>query len=82
MKKDTHPKYRTVLWKDSATGTCFLIGSTVTTDKTEMYEGKEYPVVEVAVSSASHPFFTGDGKFVDTEGRIDKWMNKYKRKRA
>jgi large subunit ribosomal protein L31 len=80
MKKDTHPEYQQVLFVDSSTGTKFLIGSTIKTDKTEVYEGKEYPAVHVPVSSASHPFFTGSQQFIDSEGRVDKFMKRYGKK--
>lgn len=81
MKKDTHPPYQEVLFVDSSTGTKFLIGSTLQTKEKEMHEGKEYPVCRVAVSSASHPFFTGSNQFVDSEGRMDKFNKRYQRKR-
>ena len=79
MKKDIHPEYQQVLFVDSSTGTKFLIGSTMKSDKTEVYEGKEYPVINVPVSSASHPFFTGSQQFIDSEGRVDKFMKRYSR---
>ncbi|MBB63816.1 MAG: 50S ribosomal protein L31 [Waddliaceae bacterium] len=79
MKKDIHPKYRKVLFVDSSTGFKFLAGSTVETDETEEFEGVEYPKYSVPVSSASHPFYTGSNKFVDSEGRVDKFMKRYKR---
>jgi large subunit ribosomal protein L31 len=81
MKENTHPPYGPVLFVDSSTGTKFLVGSTLKPKETEMYEGKEYPVVRVPVSSASHPFFTKATQFIDTEGRVDKFTKKYQRKR-
>lgn len=80
MKKETHPSYQEVLFVDSSTGTQFLIGSTYQTKETATYEGKEYPVCNVAVSSASHPFFTGSKQFIDSEGRVDKFTKRYKQK--
>ncbi|MBJ7448951.1 MAG: type B 50S ribosomal protein L31 [Parachlamydiales bacterium] len=77
MKKDTHPPYQDVLFIDSATGHKFIIGSTYKTDKKETHEGKEYPVCVVSVSSASHPFFTGSKQFIDSEGRVDKFLKRY-----
>lgn len=77
MKKDVHPEYRQVLFVDSSTGYKFLCGSTLQTEKTEVFEGKEYPVCYVSVSSASHPFFTGSKQFVDAEGRVDKFLKRY-----
>lgn len=79
MKKDAHPDYQDVLFIDSSTGTKFVIGSTLKTKETEKFEGKEYPVCRVAVSSASHPFYTKSKKFIDTEGRVDKFTKKYQK---
>lgn len=75
MKKDIHPKnYRPVVFQDLSNGTMFLMKSTVATDETVKYtDGNEYPVVKVHISSASHPFFTGQEKLVDIEGRVDKF---------
>lgn len=75
MKKDLHPTdYRTVVFEDLNNGTRFMTRSTVTTEETTKWEdGKEYPLVKVHISSASHPFFTGQEKLVDIEGRVDKF---------
>ncbi len=81
MKKKGHPDYQDVLFIDSSTGVKFLCGSTIKTDKTEVHEGVEYPAYYVPVSSASHPFFTGDQQFLDTEGRVDKFMKRYAKKK-
>ena len=80
MKEDIHPKYRDVLFVDTAANFKFVCGSTFETDQTEVFEGKEYPVCHVSVSSASHPFFTGSKQFIDTEGRVDKFLKKYAKK--
>jgi len=77
MKKDTHPKYQKVLFVDTSTGKKFICGSTMQPEETEEFEGTEYPVSRVAISSASHPFFTGSQQFVDTEGRVDKFRKRY-----
>lgn len=77
MKKDTHPEYQEVLFVDSSTGHKFVCGSTLQTKDTEVFEGKEYPVCHVSVSSTSHPFFTGSKQFVDAEGRVDKFRKRY-----
>ncbi|WP_213357593.1 type B 50S ribosomal protein L31 [Chlamydiifrater phoenicopteri] len=77
MKKNTHPEYHQVLFVDSSTGYKFVCGSTFTSEKTEIFEGKEYPVCYVSVSSSSHPFFTGSKQFIDSEGRVDKFMKRY-----
>lgn len=74
MKADTHPKnYRPVIFRDSSSGTSFLIGSTVQTKENGTFEGKEYPQVTVEISSASHPFYTGADKTIDKAGRVEKF---------
>jgi large subunit ribosomal protein L31 len=75
MKKDLHPNnYRPVVFQDLSDGWSFLTKSTVATEETIKWEdGKEYPLVKVHISSASHPFFTGQEKLVDIEGRVDKF---------
>ena len=80
MKIDIHPKdYRDVVFKDMSNDYAFLCKSTVQTKDTIQWEdGNEYPLVKLEISSASHPFFTGKVKLVDTAGRVDKFMNKYK----
>ncbi len=80
MKKQGHPPYQEVLFIDSSTGFRFVCGSTLQPKEKEMYEGKEYPVYKVAVSSASHPFFTGSNQFIDSEGRVDKFVKRYAKK--
>lgn len=77
MKENTHPEYRDVVFVDMSTGEKYLCGSAVKTSQTEEFEGKTYPSVKVSISSSSHPFYTGDTKFVDTEGRVDKFRKKY-----
>ena len=75
MKKDIHPKsYRPVVFQDLSNGTMFLTQSTAASDETIKYEdGNEYPLIKVHISSASHPYFTGQEKLVDIEGRVDKF---------
>lgn len=80
MKDTIHPPYQEVLFVDSSTGVKYLIGSTLQPKEKEMFEGKEVPVVRVAISSSSHPFFTKANQFVDAEGRVDKFTKKYQRK--
>ncbi|OYW11470.1 MAG: 50S ribosomal protein L31 [Planctomycetales bacterium 12-60-4] len=77
MKDGIHPKYHEVVFQDSSTGTQFLMRSTIRTEKKVQYEGRELPLVTVDISSASHPFFTGKQKFVDTAGRVEKFQRKY-----
>ncbi|MEG1498280.1 MAG: type B 50S ribosomal protein L31 [Bacteroidales bacterium] len=81
MKKDIHPSdYRLVVFKDMSNDYSFMCRSTVKTNDTVKWEdGKEYPLVKLEISSASHPFFTGKVKLVDTAGRVDKFMNKYQK---
>lgn len=75
MKADIHPEnYRKVIFHDNSSGERFLFGSTIETEKTDTWEdGKEYPVAYVEVSSASHPFYTGNEKVMDTAGRVEKF---------
>ncbi len=77
MKKEGHPPYQEVLFVDSSTNFKFICGSTLQPKEKEMFEGKEYPVYRVPVSSASHPFFTKSKQFIDTEGRVDKFVKRY-----
>lgn len=74
MKKDIHPaNYRPVVFQDINNNTTFLTRSTAATEETIKLDGVEYPLVKVHISSASHPFFTGEEKIVDVEGRVDKF---------
>lgn len=76
MKKELHPKnYRLVVFEDLNDGTKILTRSTVASEETTKWEdGNEYPVVKVHISSSSHPFYTGQEKLVDIEGRVDKFQ--------
>ena len=82
MKKDIHPKdYREVVFKDVGADVAWLSRSCVKTEKTIQWEdGKEYPLYTLELSSASHPFFTGKQKFVDSEGRVERFRRKYTQK--
>jgi len=74
MKKDLHPtNYRPVVFQDLNNNQTFLTKSTVATDDTITIDGIEYPLVKVHISSASHPFYTGNEKLLDIEGRVDKF---------
>jgi large subunit ribosomal protein L31 len=79
MKQDLHPKaYRYVVFKDFSADVAWLTRSAVPTKETIVWEdGKEYPLAKLEISSASHPFFTGKMKFVDSAGRIDKFNKKF-----
>ena len=80
MKKDIHPSnYRLVAFKDMSNDEMFICKSTAETKDTIEHEGIEYPLVKMEISSTSHPFYTGKNKLVDTAGRVDKFMNKYKK---
>jgi large subunit ribosomal protein L31 len=79
MKKNTHPNYKQVLFKDSSTGHEFVCGSALETKEVGTFEGKEYPLCLVSVSSTSHPFFTGGKGLVDTEGRVDKFNKRFRK---
>jgi len=74
-KKELHPKdYRYVVFSDEAAGFSFLTKSTAASEETIKWEdGNEYPLVKIQISSASHPFFTGEEKIIDTEGRVDRF---------
>ncbi len=81
MRKGIHPKdYRFVVFKDMSNNEMFLTKSTAPTSETVKFEdGNEYPLIKVEISNTSHPFYTGKMKLVDTAGRVDKYMNKYKK---
>ncbi len=77
MKKDIHPdNFRDVVFHDNSSGSEFLISSTVKTSETTTFKGKEYPLFRVEISSASHPFYTGNEKVIDTAGRVDRFKRR------
>ena len=78
MKKDIHPEFRPVVFKDVSCDYEILTMSTVRAKETIKWtDGKEYPLVKVDISSASHPFYTGKQRLIDTEGRAEKFRKKY-----
>jgi len=80
MKSGIHPKnYRPVVFQDLNNGTTFLTKSTVATEDKITLDGSEYPLVKVHISSSSHPFFTGEERIVDVEGRVDKFKQRQER---
>lgn len=79
MKQSLHPEYKDVVFKDMGSGWTFLTRSTRSSNETIEFEGKEYPVIKVEISSKSHPFYTGQERIMDTEGRIDKFNKRYKK---
>ncbi len=81
MKEGIHPKeYRLVVFKDVSNDFSFITRSCVPTKETvEWEDGNEYPLFKVEISNTSHPYFTGKMKLIDTAGRVDKFMNRYKK---
>ncbi|MEL6822599.1 MAG: type B 50S ribosomal protein L31 [Calditrichota bacterium] len=78
MKKDIHPNYRPVVFKDISTDFAFITRSTAEAKETIKWEdGNEYPLIKVEISSDSHPFFTGTQKLIDSAGRVEKFLKKY-----
>lgn len=83
MKSDIHPQYRPVVFHDVSAGTSFITRSTISTSETvEWEDGNEYPLYKVEISSASHPFFTGTMKIVDTAGRVERFEKRYGRRKS
>lgn len=79
MKSDIHPKYAPVVFRDLASGATFLTRSTVSSEKTiEWEDGNSYPVIDVEISSESHPFYTGKQRILDSAGRVEKFNTRYK----
>ena len=77
MKQDIHPSYQQVVFHDTSADAYFLIGSTIKTERTIEYQGSTYPYVVIDISSASHPFYTGKQKMIDTAGRVDAFRKRY-----
>ena len=78
MKTEIHPQYQPVIFLDTASGEKVLISSTMSSDETmEWEDGNTYALVKVDISSYSHPFFTGQMKYVDSAGRVEKFQKKY-----
>lgn len=80
MKADIHPEYRFVVFRDISVGDEVLTRSTIDPKNfkgTTEIDGVEYPVVTIDISSASHPFYTGTQKIMDTEGRVEAYYRKY-----
>ncbi|GAA1387883.1 type B 50S ribosomal protein L31 [Luteococcus peritonei] len=84
MKKQIHPSYTPVVFRDRSAGTSFLTRSTLAvgpeSPRIEWTDGQSYPVVDVQISSASHPFWTGRSRTIDTEGRVEKFNRRYGKK--
>ena len=82
MKAEIHPEYREVLFVDSATGEEWICRSTMASEDTKEVDGKTLPVVKLEISSASHPFWTGQMREVDSDGRVDRFRKRYGKKRG
>ncbi len=80
MKPHVHPHYRPVVFHDISADVSWLTRSTIATDETTVWEdGHEYPLAKVEISSASHPFYTGTLRIVDSAGRVDRYLRRYGR---
>lgn len=79
MRKGIHPRYETVAFRDTSTGDVFLTRSTRVPEATIEVDGATYPVIDVEISSASHPFWTGTARTLDTEGRVERFRRRYAR---
>ena len=78
MKADIHPDYREVVFQDMTSDFKFLTRSTLSSKETITWkDGNEYPLLKIDISSASHPFYTGQNKIMDTSGRVDKFRKRY-----
>jgi large subunit ribosomal protein L31 len=78
MKRDLHPDYHPVVFRDRSADFAFLTRSTASPAETIVWEdGNTYPVVDVEISSASHPFYTGQQRLIDTAGRVEKFRQRY-----
>ncbi|MGO1412904.1 MAG: type B 50S ribosomal protein L31 [Microbacterium sp.] len=78
MQHDIHPEYNAVVFRDLGSGTTFLTRSTAKSSKTIELDGTEYPVIDVEISSASHPFYTGKQRIMDSAGRVEKFNQRFK----
>ena len=77
MKAGIHPEYREVVFRDISCNFEFLTKSCANAKETTTYNGKEYPLITIDISSESHPYYTGDTKILDTEGRVERYYRKY-----
>ena len=79
MRTNIHPEYREVLFHDTNANAYFIIGSTLNSNSTREYEGKSYPYVSLDISSASHPFYTGEQRQTSNEGRVASFNKRFAR---
>lgn len=83
MKKEIHPEYREVVFQDVSADFAFKTRSTMSSKETIQWEdGNEYPLIKMETSSASHPFYTGRHRIAESGGRVDKFRQRYSRKRS
>lgn len=82
MRTGIHPEYRKVLYQDSATNEEWVGYSTQESDERKLVNGEELPIIRLDISAKSHPFWTGQSRTVDAEGRIDRFKRRYSRKKA
>ncbi|MEL6187997.1 MAG: type B 50S ribosomal protein L31 [Myxococcota bacterium] len=80
MRDGIHPQYGKVLFVDTSTGDEWVGFSTMSSKDVKSIDGEELPVIKLEISSASHPFWTGQARTVDAEGRIDRFKRRYQRK--
>ncbi|HVR81638.1 MAG TPA: type B 50S ribosomal protein L31 [Luteimonas sp.] len=81
MKAGIHPEYRDVVFQDMTSDFRFLTRSTLSSKETVKWQdGNDYPLIKIDISSASHPFYTGQSKLMDTSGRVDKFRKRYAQK--
>lgn len=78
MKSDIHPEYNAIVFRDLASGSTFLTRSTLTSDKTIDLDGTTYPLIDIEISSESHPFYTGKQRILDSAGRVEKFNQRFK----
>jgi len=78
MKTEIHPEYRPIVFRDLASGETYLTRSTLSSEKTIELDGQSYPLVDVEISSASHPFYTGKQRILDSAGRVEKFNTRYR----
>lgn len=81
MKPEIHPEYHPVLYVDSSTGAEFPTYSTIKSDTVRNVDGVDYYEIRLEITSDSHPFWTGNQKLIDTEGRVERFRKKYARKK-
>jgi large subunit ribosomal protein L31 len=78
MKSSVHPASRPVVFRDRAADVAFLTRSTADSARTiEWEDGNSYPLIDVEISSASHPFYTGTTRVLDTAGRVERFERRY-----